>query len=108
MAESEKKNLLFYILTIGNDPAWPAIEVTGFGQDDQCQISGELWEFSTHYHHVWSRGSSVSIVTRLQAERPPRLQTGSGAHSASYPIGTRGSFPGGKAAGVWGWPLIYI
>jgi hypothetical protein len=28
------------------------------------------------------------------------LQNGSGAHPASYLIGTRGSFPGGKAAGV--------
>jgi hypothetical protein len=27
-----------------------------------------------------------------------RLQNGSGAHPASYPMGTRGSFPGGKAA----------
>jgi hypothetical protein len=26
------------------------------------------------------------------------IQTGSGAHPASYPVGTRGSFPGGKAA----------
>jgi hypothetical protein len=29
-----------------------------------------------------------------------RVQTGSGAHPASYPMGTRGSFPGGKAAGA--------
>jgi hypothetical protein len=29
-----------------------------------------------------------------------RVQYGSGAHSASYPVGTRGSFPGGKAAGA--------
>jgi hypothetical protein len=29
-----------------------------------------------------------------------RIQNGSGAHSASYPMGTRGSFPGGKAAGA--------
>jgi hypothetical protein len=29
-----------------------------------------------------------------------RVQTESGAHSASYPTGTRGSFPGGKAAGA--------
>jgi hypothetical protein len=29
------------------------------------------------------------------------VQTGSGAHSASYPMGTRGSFPGGKAAGAY-------
>jgi hypothetical protein len=26
------------------------------------------------------------------------FQNGSGAHPASYPMGTRGSFPGGKAA----------
>jgi hypothetical protein len=29
-----------------------------------------------------------------------RVQNGSGAHSASYSKGTRGSFPGGKAAGA--------
>jgi hypothetical protein len=29
-----------------------------------------------------------------------RGQNGSGAHPASYPVGTRGSFPGGKAAGA--------
>jgi hypothetical protein len=29
-----------------------------------------------------------------------RVQNGSGAHLASYPMGTRGSFPGGKAAGA--------
>jgi hypothetical protein len=28
-----------------------------------------------------------------------RVQNGSGAHLASYPMGTKGSFPGGKAAG---------
>jgi hypothetical protein len=27
-----------------------------------------------------------------------RVQNGSGAHPASYPMGNRGSFPGGKAA----------
>jgi hypothetical protein len=29
-----------------------------------------------------------------------RVQIGSGAHPASYPMGTRDSFPGGKAAGT--------
>jgi hypothetical protein len=29
-----------------------------------------------------------------------RVQNDSGAHSASYPVGTRGSFPGGKADGA--------
>jgi len=28
------------------------------------------------------------------------IQTGSGAHPASYPMGTSGYFPGGKAAWV--------
>jgi hypothetical protein len=34
-----------------------------------------------------------------------RVPNGSGAHPASYPMGTRGSFPRGKAAGAWSWPL---
>jgi hypothetical protein len=34
-----------------------------------------------------------------------RVQNGSWAHPASYPMGTRGPFPGGKAAGAWTWPL---
>jgi hypothetical protein len=29
-----------------------------------------------------------------------RVQYDSGAHPASYPMGSRGSFPGGKAAGA--------
>jgi hypothetical protein len=29
-----------------------------------------------------------------------RIQNGSGAHPASYPMGIRGYFPGGKAAGA--------
>jgi hypothetical protein len=34
-----------------------------------------------------------------------RVQNGSGAHPASYPMGTRGSFLGDKGAGAWSWPL---
>jgi hypothetical protein len=29
-----------------------------------------------------------------------RVQNGSGVHPASYSVGTRGSFPGGKATGA--------
>jgi hypothetical protein len=29
-----------------------------------------------------------------------RVQSGPGAHPASYPVGTRGSLPGGKVAGA--------
>jgi hypothetical protein len=37
-----------------------------------------------------------------------RVDTGSGAHPAFYPMGTGGSFHGGKAAGAWSWPLACI
>jgi len=37
-----------------------------------------------------------------------RVQNGSGVHPASYPMGTRGSFPGCKAAESWSWPLTSI
>jgi hypothetical protein len=37
-----------------------------------------------------------------------RVHNVSGVHPASYPMGTRGSFPGGKAAGAWSWPLTSI
>jgi len=33
------------------------------------------------------------------------VQTDSGAHLVSYPVGTRCSFPGVKAAGTWRWPF---
>jgi len=32
------------------------------------------------------------------------VASNSGAHPASYPMGNRGSFPGGKTAGTWCWP----
>jgi hypothetical protein len=65
--------------------------------------------------HVFqeSWGSSVSIVTRLRDGQPRvqspagakrifslrhRVQTGSGAHAASYPVGTEDSYPEGKTA----------
>jgi len=50
--------------------------------------------------------SSVIVVTRLLVGQPGgkvfslhcHVQSGSGAHPASYPMGTGGSFPGGKVA----------
>jgi hypothetical protein len=36
------------------------------------------------------------------------VQTGSGAHPASYPIGTGRYFPGGKAEGAWSWLLTSV
>jgi hypothetical protein len=37
-----------------------------------------------------------------------RVQNGSGVQPAFYPMVTKGSFPGGKAAGAWSWPLTSI
>jgi hypothetical protein len=37
-----------------------------------------------------------------------RVQTGSGAHPASYPMGTGDFFPEGKTAGAWSWPPTSI
>jgi hypothetical protein len=37
-----------------------------------------------------------------------RVQTGSGVRPASHLMDIRGSFPGGKAAGAWSWPLTSI
>jgi hypothetical protein len=37
-----------------------------------------------------------------------RVQNVSEAHPPSYPMGTRGPFPRGKAAGAWSWPLTSI
>jgi len=36
------------------------------------------------------------------------VQNGSGAHPISYPMGTAVSFPRGKAAVAWSWPLTSI
>jgi hypothetical protein len=62
---------------------------TGYGLDDrmiEVRFPAEAGNFSLHH----------------------RVQTGSVAHLASYPMVTGGSFPGGKVAGAWSWPLISI
>jgi hypothetical protein len=43
----------------------------------------------------WVRFPAVHDFSHLHS-----VQTDSGAHPASYPRGTGGSFPGGKAAGT--------
>jgi hypothetical protein len=52
------------------------------------------------------RGSSVRFPAGAENfSLHHRVQNCSGAHPASYPMGTRGSFLGGKAVGAWSWPL---
>jgi hypothetical protein len=43
------------------------------------------------------RAIEVRSLTGTDFSSSPCIQTGSGAHPASYPMGTGGSFPGGKA-----------
>jgi hypothetical protein len=53
----------------------------GYGLDDRgsrVRFPARVGDFSLHYS----------------------VQNGSRAHPASYPMGIRGSFPGGKAAGA--------
>jgi hypothetical protein len=45
------------------------------------------------------RGSRVPFPARAGNFSLHCIQNGSGAHPASYPMGARDSFPGGKAAG---------
>jgi hypothetical protein len=52
-----------------------AQSVSDYGLDDRGSIPDRAEDFSSS----------------------PCVQTGSGAHAASYPMGTGGSFPGGKA-----------
>jgi len=51
-------------------------------------------------------------VTEPRAGRPGfdfgQGFSSSGAHPASYPVGTGGFFSGGKAAGTWSWPLPHL
>jgi hypothetical protein len=72
------------------------------------------------YQKKVSRDSSVSIATpswTIGVRFPEvagnislrhRVQTDYEAHPAAYPVGTDGSFPGGKAAGAWSWSLTSI
>jgi hypothetical protein len=53
----------------------------GYGLDDRgsrVRFPAGAWNFALHH----------------------RVRNGSGVHPASYPMATRGSFPGGKAAGA--------
>jgi hypothetical protein len=58
---------------------------------------------------LYDRGSRVRFPAGTgKFSLHHRFQNGSGDHPVSYPMGTRGSFPGVKAAGAWSWPLTSI
>jgi hypothetical protein len=47
-----------------------------------------------------TKGSEFESRQRQEFSLLYVVQTGSGVHLTSYPMGTGGSFPGGKAAGA--------
>jgi hypothetical protein len=61
---------------------------------------------------AWKATPSSICRTRKATHQPKalgrplyRVQAGSGAHPASYPMSTGGHFPGDKVAGASSWPV---
>jgi hypothetical protein len=88
-------------------------------------VVSKYFKFATVSNDLmWSHDSSVGIALGYELDDwdsrvrftagagnfslHHRVQNGPGAHPASNPKGTSGSFPGGKAAGAWNWPLNSI
>jgi hypothetical protein len=65
---------------------------------------GSLVDIETGYE-LDDRGVGVQFPVVSRIFSSPHRPDIFGVHPTSYPVGTRGSFPGGKAAGVWSWPL---
>jgi hypothetical protein len=60
-----------------------------------------------HHSNFWAF-QEVGPTSRQRKEcfsNHHHVQTGSGAHPTSYPMGTRCSFRGNKAGGAWSWTL---
>jgi hypothetical protein len=61
----------------------------------EARIAQSVWRRATG----WTAGVRFPVGER-DFSLLRSVQTGSGAHPASYPMATEGSFPGGKAAGA--------
>jgi hypothetical protein len=81
---------------------------------DSRHANSPVLQVVHHSDLCWSRDSQVSIVIMLQFRFLAGVgmysirygvQTETGAHPASYLMGTGSSFPGGKADGARNWPL---
>jgi hypothetical protein len=51
------------------------------------------------------RGTGARVLAEARIFTSLRRKNRFWIHSASYPMGTAGTFPGGKVAGAWSWPL---
>jgi hypothetical protein len=67
---------LFGLFRFGINSQWYSVGLRGICSG--VRVSVGVWNFCLHH----------------------RVQTGSGAHQASYPMGPRSSFPGDKAVGA--------
>jgi hypothetical protein len=74
-----------------------------------CQLYGFFFIVYRSVIGLDDRGSGVRFPAGAgNFSLHHRVQNGSGAHPASYAMGTRGYFLGGKVAGAWSWPLTPI
>jgi hypothetical protein len=74
-----------------------------FIRTHRLSLSWATRVLSTIFHLILLR-----YILILYSHLHHRVQTGSGAHPASYPMGNGGFFPGGKVAETLSWPLIFI
>jgi hypothetical protein len=70
------------------------------GRETDKQQLYHLGASISHSVKQLATGWTVGIESQWGAKFSAPVQTGPGAHTASYTMGTR-SFPGGKAAGAW-------
>jgi hypothetical protein len=70
-----------------------------------CRSAGQRSRYSDWLRAGRPRGLEVEFRYGKDFSLLHSVQTGSGAHPASYPMGNEGSFPWSKAAEVWSWRL---
>jgi hypothetical protein len=76
-----------------------------FSVNNFCRILTMVCWYWTNRHQTMDK---VQKYNSFNFSVHHRVRNGSGAHPASYPISTRGSFPGGIAVGAWSWPLTFV
>jgi hypothetical protein len=130
MPRSVKIHLVFshVIMNISQETPWNRPENISRATSETVDMTSNICHWAAYFAQTMlpmkSRNSSVGLALgyglddRGSRVRFPagagnfslhhRVQPGFGAHPASYPMGTRDSFPGSKAAGAWSWPLTFI
>jgi hypothetical protein len=87
---------LFTESALSNGSTHHSINHLGYVNSSVCIATG----YGLDYLQVGARVPVGSRFFFLHVD-----QAGTEAYPASYPKGTGGSFPWGKAAGAWNWPL---